>query len=213
MNTKDFTNGTSVMRLIIIFSIFSSAFGIFLLYRLDNTIHGDLYNFGLQFSYNWALPTWTLERLLGVCLILPMVSGTIALVWDVRRSRSRKLVVKRVEPRPQQQPQQPQLQQPPQPQYQQQPKPQPQPPPVSPSSNGAKAQALRDSSKVVSCPNCNKVFSKPLVMLDFSDKKTQLVNVCPYCNAVLGRAADQVDKDNVDVGVLNLDEKTEKSKQ
>ncbi|NWG10641.1 hypothetical protein HXY33_02655 [Candidatus Bathyarchaeota archaeon] len=205
MNTKDFGDGTSVMRLAIFFSIFSAAFGIFLLYRLDNTIHGDLYNFGLQFDYNWALPTWTLERLLGVCLILPMVFGTIALVWDVRRSRNKELVVRRVEPKLlQQQSQQPR---------QQPPKQQPQPPPVSTSSTDDKAQALRENSMVISCPNCKKVFSKPLVMLDFSSKKTQLVNVCPYCNTVLGRACDEVEKDNIDIRTLDLDEKEEKSRR
>jgi uncharacterized protein with PIN domain len=63
---------------------------------------------------------------------------------------------------------------------------------------------------IISCPNCKKMFSKPLVMLDFSNKKTQLVNVCPYCNAVLGKASDEVDKDNIDVGILDSNEKTEK---
>lgn len=207
MNTKDLTDGKSIMRIIIMFSIFSSAFGIFLLYRLDNTIHGDLYNFGLRFDYNWALPTWTLERLLGVVLILPMVFGASALIWDVRRSRNRELVVKRVE-QPKPQPlQQPQPQQ--QPQQQPQPKQQPQPPPAPPSSNGVKAQALRENSMVISCPSCKKVFGKPLVMLDFSGKETKLVNVCPYCNAVLGRACDEVEKDNLDVGILDQDEKAE----
>jgi hypothetical protein len=32
------------------------------------------------------------------------------------------------------------------------------------------------------CPNCNRVFSKPLTMYG---GKSKLVNVCPYCNHVL----------------------------
>jgi uncharacterized protein with PIN domain len=57
------------------------------------------------------------------------------------------------------------------------------------------------------------MFGKPLVMLDFSDKKTQLVNVCPYCNAVLGKASEETKHDTTEVGILGPDEKTEKSKQ
>jgi uncharacterized Zn-finger protein len=209
MNTKDFTDGKSTMRLIMLFSIFSSAFGVFLLYRLDNTIHGDLYNFGLQFSYNWALPTWTLERLLGVCLILPIAFGSSALVWDIHKSRNKEPVVKRVELKPQQQPQPLQSQHLPPKQQPQQ----PQPPAAPLGNNDVKAQALRDNSMVISCPNCKKVFSKPLVMLDFSDKKTQLVNVCPYCNVVLGKACSEVEKENIDVRVLGLDEKAEKTER
>ncbi len=26
--------------------------------RLDRIVHGDLYNFGLRFSYRWAMPYW-----------------------------------------------------------------------------------------------------------------------------------------------------------
>jgi hypothetical protein len=36
-----------------------------------------------------------------------------------------------------------------------------------------------------SCPLCKKTFHLPLVSLDFSDGKTRLVNVCPYCSQVL----------------------------
>jgi hypothetical protein len=50
-------------------------------------------------------------------------------------------------------------------------------------------------------------------MLDFSEKTTQLVNVCPYCNAVLGRASGKVQRDDVDVGILESDEKAEEHRQ
>jgi uncharacterized Zn-finger protein len=45
---------------------------------------------------------------------------------------------------------------------------------------------------LATCPKCKKVFGKPLVMLDFSGGKTLLVNVCPYCNYVLGRSDESV---------------------
>ena len=181
MNTKSLTDGASVMRIAIIFAIFSSAFGVFLMYRLDYMIHGDLYRYNLQSSLDWLVPMWTLERLIGVCLILPMALGSVVLVWDFHNSRKKMPIVKRVEPTK----------------------------PVQ-SNNLVKAQALRENSMVISCPNCKKVFGKPLVMLDFSGKETKLVNVCPYCNEVLGKASGEHEKADVEVGFLDLDEKTQK---
>lgn len=34
----------------------------------------------------------------------------------------------------------------------------------------------------ISCPSCKKVFTKPLVVLDFTEGKGKLKNVCPYCS-------------------------------
>lgn len=181
MNMKSSTNSASVMRAAIFFAIFSSAFGVFLMYRLDYMIHGDLYYYGLRSSSDWLFPMWTLERLIGICLILPMVVSSGVLLWDFLKSRKKVPTVKRVEPtKPLQ------------------------------SNNVVKAQALRENSMVISCPSCKKVFGKPLVMLDFSGKETKLVNVCPYCNAVLGRASGEHEKGDVEVGFLDLDEKVQK---
>lgn len=45
----------------------------------------------------------------------------------------------------------------------------------------------REASQVIkSCPHCKRSFSRSLIMLDFSGGKTRLVNVCPYCNRVIG---------------------------
>jgi uncharacterized membrane protein len=33
------------------------------LYQIDNIVHGTLYNYGLQFSYNWAGPYWKMTQL------------------------------------------------------------------------------------------------------------------------------------------------------
>jgi len=78
---------------------------------------------------------------------------------------------------------------------------------VKPSSGAFKLS--RENHMVVSCPGCKKVFSKPLVMLDFSGGKTRLVNVCPYCNRVLGDV-DAGEKERDGVRVRDLEEKVEK---
>jgi uncharacterized Zn-finger protein len=52
-------------------------------------------------------------------------------------------------------------------------------------------------SIVISCASCKKAVSKPLVMLDFGSGKAKLVNVCPYCNAILGSAEQQNDHETI----------------
>lgn len=71
-----------------------------------------------------------------------------------------------------------------------------------------RVEAMRENHRLISCPKCKRVFTKPLLMLDFSGGKTRLVNVCPYCNHVLG-SAEKKDVGSSDVGVLNLGEKRE----
>jgi len=61
----------------------------------------------------------------------------------------------------------------------------------------AKTQASAENHLIATCPNCKKVFSKPLTMLDFGGGKTRLVNVCPYCNHVLGSANEEKDVNDV----------------
>jgi uncharacterized membrane protein YciS (DUF1049 family) len=59
--------------------------------------------------------------------------------------------------------------------------------------------AKKETSMLISCPKCKKVFSKPLNMLDFSHGKTRLINVCPYCNHTLGNADDNCPDVSVEV--------------
>lgn len=51
--------------------------------------------------------------------------------------------------------------------------------------------AHTDNSMVITCPKCRKVFGRPLNMLDFSRGQAQLVNVCPYCNYILGSTVEE----------------------
>ena len=67
-----------------------------------------------------------------------------------------------------------------------------------------KLQPLRDNSMIISCPSCEKAFSKPLVMLDFTTGRPKLVNVCPYCNAKLGEKTRE--ETEIETRVLTPDE-------
>jgi hypothetical protein len=59
-------------------------------------------------------------------------------------------------------------------------------------------QSHKESSMVISCPNCQKMFYTPLTMLDFGTGKAKLVSVCPYCNHILSRA-DEKKPDDIQV--------------
>jgi hypothetical protein len=174
MNTETPKENAKLLRLAIVVSIATSALSAFLLLKLNGIVHGQLYGFGLQFSLDWASPYWDTERLLYVCFAVPPVVSGIALVHSFWKTRKNKvLVARRVE--------------------------------TKPIVNGAKPCVAEtkpplpqtpikttrvDNSMVITCPKCRKVFGRPLNMLDFSKGPAQLVNVCPYCNYILGSAAE-----------------------
>jgi len=163
-----------LMRIVILVWIVSAVFVAFLVSKLNGIVHGDLYNYNLQFSYGWALPYWSFERFIYVGLAVPAALSAVALVLDFWRSAKGNVPeVKYVKSKPVAESVKPQM------------------------ING------RDNSMLISCPKCHKVFGKPLSMLDFSAGKTRLVNVCPYCNHVLG---DAEDKDSDDVRVADREE-------
>ncbi len=104
-------------------------------------------------------------------------------------------------PAPQPQPA-PQVQPQPKPKPQVQapsPKPQPAPQPVQPveavqeQKPKTSKQSKGNDKAANTCPSCKKAFTQPLVMLDFEGGKSKLVNVCPYCNQVLGNTEEKTE--------------------
>jgi hypothetical protein len=65
---------------------------------------------------------------------------------------------------------------------------------------------------LISCPNCKKVFSRPLAMLDFNGKSPKLVNVCPYCNSMLKEEKAKQDEDT-NTGVLKPEQEEKTTPQ
>ena len=57
---------------------------------------------------------------------------------------------------------------------------------------------LKGSSMVISCPSCKRVFNKPRGVLDLTTGKARLVNVCPYCDAILGNARENEDEKGIE---------------
>lgn len=52
----------SGISLVLVLVAASSLFSMVGLFQIDRMVHQDLYRFGLQFSYAWATPYWTLMR-------------------------------------------------------------------------------------------------------------------------------------------------------
>jgi uncharacterized Zn-finger protein len=179
MSWKGLFSGFWFVRVVLVLWLVSSCFVVFLLGRIDDVVHRELYNFGLQFSTVWAVPYWSFLRLIYVVLFVPGFLSGVALVFSVFGRGEREVkVVKREK--------------------------------VAEKPAEVKPEVVKESGNhlLATCPKCKKVFSKPLVMLDFSGGKTRLVNVCPYCNHVLG-SADAGERDMGEVGVRDVEEEVE----
>jgi uncharacterized protein with PIN domain len=55
---------------------------------------------------------------------------------------------------------------------------------------------MKRESKTVFCPNCRRNLTKPLTTLGSRNGRSRLIDVCPYCNTVIGDT-----KENTDVTV------------
>lgn len=56
--------------------------------QIDQLVHGDLYNFGLEFSYRWAMPYWVNSAVI-VGLSLFNIFASIVLTYYVFRGKKR----------------------------------------------------------------------------------------------------------------------------
>lgn len=259
----------------------------FLLTRLDTIVNVQLYNYGLQFSNDWAEPYWSSSHLMMIFLALPIVLSAVVYALAVGRqvkkfpsiklssrqkAKAQKVEVVKVEEKvqtsPEEKPEEEQLlvpvvacepkpepepkpelevqiqtepepepiqvaevdvtpveeaeqepEKPPEPaseteveviqpevmqvEAETEPKPRPKPQPE----RGTEVEIIQvkeesepkeDVGLVVSCPKCGKVFNRPLVMLDFASGRAQLVNICPFCNHILGGALDSAKKKDKD---------------
>ena len=61
---------------------------------------------------------------------------------------------------------------------------------------GRKHQSKEDVQVLIRCPNCKKVFSRPLIILDFANGRAKSVNVCPYCNKALSDSEESQERES-----------------
>lgn len=164
----------------------SAAVVYFLFKDIELIVHGTLYSYGLRFSSDWADPFRLVTWVVYVCLALPAALSVVGLVSSFIREKERgpakRIVVeqkvKPVTPVAKEVPKVVTVKEEPK---------------VVASKEEPKVVAGKEEPKTVGnnnadgilCPNCGKVFSRALVMLDFHGGKHKLVSVCPYCNHVL----------------------------
>jgi len=169
MTIGNSVRSSTLVKVALVLWLVSTGLVMLMLGQIDSIVHHDLYDYGLQFSLNWASPYWGSLRMIYVFLAVPSIVGGAVLTLSILKGRGGGYY-----PRPV----------------------------VKPIS--AKTQASAENHLLASCPNCKKVFSKPLTMLDFTRGTTRLINVCPYCNHVLGSADGE--KELNDVGLADREE-------
>ncbi len=149
--------------------------------KVDFLVHSTLYDYGLQFSDEWAIPYWAFHRLsiglLGGLITVGFFSTVYAITSRWTPSPKPTLSSKRMNglrsthrPASRREP----LQEVSRPALQVREKPAP-----------ADKGGVEVLGIPMVCNKCGKVFTQPLCMFDFKSGKPRLVNVCPYCNTVL----------------------------
>jgi uncharacterized Zn-finger protein len=150
-----------------------------LLFQLDGIVHGLLYEHGLIFDYDWAVPYWTFERLTMLFLVAMIGTNVCSmyLLFSSARTHSVSnesapilLETELVESKTNDEK-------------------------TSISKERKPKEDLEETGVEIAdlpmvCKTCSKVITQPLCMLDFKSGKPRLINVCPYCNAVIAEAAD-----------------------
>ncbi len=133
--------------------------------QVDFIVHHTLYDYSLVFDPEWAIPYWTFERLsLAIigCMGAVNCLSIVYMLLSQRAAASPEDTASR-DRAPSTQLEKPSGEK-----------------PSQGDDNGVEIVALP-----MVCNKCGKVFSQPLCMFDFKSGKPRLVNVCPYCNAVL----------------------------
>ncbi len=188
MDFKSLLNNNWLDRVIIAAWILSAVIVIFLLTNLDVIVNGTLYDFGLQFSNEWGQPYWMYLRLSYAFLGVSSGLGLTALAIGFFRSKNAvpETATVALEKSNKNKVTDNAIK-------------------IKPTEQKPKRKlSTEENNMIISCPNCKKVFGRPLVMLNFEGGKTKLVNVCPYCNNSLDQTNNEENTDE-DVHIRGQD--------
>jgi hypothetical protein len=179
MSLKGMLASKWFVRIVLVSWIICAASIIVVFKNMELIVHGQLYDYGLIFSPEWAdgyrVLTWMIFIFAGVPMALSAIAIASSFLIDVEPPEREKIVPQRAgSPRGITKTNFPQVR------------------PIQ--RTRQVQQPVRESVKRtdngdcvgISCPECKKMFGKALVMLDFRSGSNRLVSVCPYCNAVLG---------------------------
>ena len=76
---------------LLVFGTFMIGFSAFLFNRLDLVVHGDLYRYGLQFSYEWAGQYWTYADLMLGLFGLAIATNAMSIMLILTAERIRRI--------------------------------------------------------------------------------------------------------------------------
>ncbi len=77
----------SATRMLLIAMAAASLFIMLSLNQINYLVHGDLYNYGLQFSYVWAMPYWVFSGIVfGLCWINIAITS-LAAIYVFKKGR------------------------------------------------------------------------------------------------------------------------------
>ena len=176
-----------VLKIVALTALISTAYTLIL---VDQLVNDMLYSYGLQFSYTWANPYWTLLRVAWALLAISAVAITINTILIIRpRSKAKdpgiripptQKMVTNIPPTAQTKERIPATSHAPSPQLSAKPPTKPTPT-TAPESRYSSPEA----TPLFRCNHCGKNFTQPLRMLNFQVDPPRIVNVCPFCNETM----------------------------
>ncbi len=81
----------SAISVVLILMAAASLFTMLSLNQINYIVHGDLYNFGLKFSYRWAMPYWVLSGIVFGLSWMNIVLAIIVTLYILKRGRKQNL--------------------------------------------------------------------------------------------------------------------------
>lgn len=201
-------------------TVASSAAAAIVITLLDQIVHGTLYSYGLQFSYNWADPYWFLLRVIQILLAIGIITTianqalTIHTYLKTKKQHAQVAPIPRVvrqatattrnagKPRPisvrsQSLPSSTKAfpHQRPTQQMNSRPTPTAQPVTTPAQTTPSPSYQPTGSPGLVKCPKCGKSFTQPLRMLDFQSDPPRIVDTCPFCGVTIRQAPHNEEKE------------------
>src|SRR3990170_2165095 len=155
------------LPLFIIFVLSMTASVVYSLTLLDKLVHGTLYSYGLQFSYDWAVPYWTILRIIEALVGLSAVVTLTSMIHVYRKHTYSKPQMKTTVTEK-----------------------------VDAPSFATEPQE-QSIFGLVKCTHCGNSYSKPFQALELQGDKFRTVNVCPFCSEVIQPVPRQVESKQV----------------
>jgi hypothetical protein len=130
----------------------------YLLLTIDTIVNYQLYQFGLQFSYDWANPYWLFIRMSLALLGIVAATSSFNIAFFFWRRLRKPKVLRAIQEEVNAQHKEAR---------------------VEKAAQGERAPLL------FQCSSCGRSITHPLRLLDFHSQKPEMINICPFCNATV----------------------------